>query len=234
MASVQVAGLSSDELALALAYEVEPISGIPAGEAEVTYQALSDENPAVRVFDVTVRRRTSTRGAASGSTRALAAAYAFAALVILALIADALWLGLRDAQLHKLVNERRPLQTQLDRLRDETRKVQASADAIRAGREAAARAQDDAAVKRALHAELLGDLSRACGKGTVLTTIGCDEKAGVLKVRGIDVSGEAAAGMMQALAASVTTNGWQILPRETVESGSGATVSFSFDLQRTR
>ena len=59
MAAVQVAGLRPDELSAALAYEVEPFSGIPAAEAELAYTPVVYSDPAVRVFDVAVRRRKS-------------------------------------------------------------------------------------------------------------------------------------------------------------------------------
>ena len=57
IAAVQVTGLRPDELAAALAYEVEPLSGIPAAEAELAYSPVVDPDPTVRVYDVAVRRR---------------------------------------------------------------------------------------------------------------------------------------------------------------------------------
>ena len=48
MAAVQVTGLRQDELAMALAYEVEPFSGVPAGDAEVAYVGITPCSPVLR------------------------------------------------------------------------------------------------------------------------------------------------------------------------------------------
>ena len=56
MAAVQVTGLRPDELSTALAYEIEPFSGIPAAEAELAYSPVVDPDPTVSVYDVAVRR----------------------------------------------------------------------------------------------------------------------------------------------------------------------------------
>lgn len=234
MAAVQVEGLRPEELAQALAYEVEPLSGIPAPEAEVTYQPIVDADPTVRVYDVIIRRRTQGSGATAGLDRWLRPALVFAALVILTVIGDGVWLVVRRTALERTVTARRPLQSELDRLNAETRAMRSSAEALRAEREAATRAQDEAAFLRRTHADILGELARACGQGTVLTSIKSGERPHSLIVRAIDVSSEAAAGTMQTLSAHATTNGWQLLPGEIVESKTGATVSFSFELTRAR
>ena len=58
MASVQVSGLTRREIEMALAYEVEPISLIPASEAQVDFNQIEGDDPAVVRYSVAVRRRT--------------------------------------------------------------------------------------------------------------------------------------------------------------------------------
>jgi len=234
MAAVQVAGLRPDELAQALAYEVEPLSGIPAPEAEVTYHPVADADPTVRVYDVAVRRRARRSGTTGGLDRWLRPACVLAALAVAAVVADGARLVLRRSALEATVNERRPLQEDLSRLQAETRRMRTSAEAVRARREAAVRAQEEAAALRTAHVGLLDELAAACGRGAVLKSVASGEKPRSMRIRAIDVSGEAAALTMQTLASHVATNGWQLLPGEIAGSGTGATVSFSFELTRTR
>ncbi|MBR4170217.1 MAG: hypothetical protein IKR48_01040 [Kiritimatiellae bacterium] len=53
----QVKGLSRDELAAALSFEVEPFSGIPRSESELAWRTLDDGNPERTVFDVVQIRK---------------------------------------------------------------------------------------------------------------------------------------------------------------------------------
>lgn len=50
--AVQVAGLSEDELKAALAFEVEPFSGIPAAACEMAWRAVEEPDPGRRAFEV--------------------------------------------------------------------------------------------------------------------------------------------------------------------------------------
>lgn len=56
--AVQVAGLAEAELSTALAFEVEPFSGIPRAEGEMAWRVCADPDTARRVFDVVQIRRT--------------------------------------------------------------------------------------------------------------------------------------------------------------------------------
>ncbi len=54
----QVSGLTDEELASALAFEIEPFSGIPHAEGEMAWRVRSDAESTRRVFDVVQIRRT--------------------------------------------------------------------------------------------------------------------------------------------------------------------------------
>ena len=54
----QVAGLSESELATALAFEIEPFSGIPQAEGELAWQPLEENATGRRGFDVVQIRKT--------------------------------------------------------------------------------------------------------------------------------------------------------------------------------
>ena len=233
MAAVQVAGLGPGELAQALAYEVEPLSGIPAGEAEVVFEPVVDPDPTVRVYAVTVRRRTRRRGASGGLDRWLRPACVFAVLVLLATAGDFAWRSRRLSRLGKTCAERRPLQAELDGLESRARAARAAAAAIRSRREAAVKAQDEAAARRAAYTEVLSELARSCSGEVVLTALASGEEPCSLKVRGVGLSGEAAAGVMQEVSSEVEAKGWRLVPDE-IGGGSGVSTVFSFDLKRTR
>jgi len=234
MAAVQVAGLKPDELAQALAYEVEPFSGIPAAEAEVVFKPIADPDPTVRVYDVAVKR-CKRRGASSGALdRCLKPAVVFACVVGALLVADGIFLACRKSSLAKTVAERRPLQAQLDQLRRDAKNARDAAAAIRAKREAAIRAQDEAADLRAAHADLLGELAAAFGERAVVTAVASGEDARTLGVKAIGVSAEAAAEVMRLLTVSASAKGWRVSPGTIAASGTGATVTFGFDVTRSK
>jgi len=230
MAAVQVAGLRPEELAQALAYEVEPFSGIPAAEADVGFKTIADPDPSVRVYDVAVRRRK-RRGASSGGLdRWLKPAVVFACMLGTLLVADGIFLVCRKSSLAKSVVERRPLQTQLDRLRREAKSARDGASSIRSKREAAIRAQDEAADLRAAHADLLDCLAVACGERAVVSAVAPGEAARTLHVRAIGVSAEAAAEVMRLLTVHASVKGWRVVPGTITASGTGATVTFGFEV----
>jgi len=233
MAAVQVAGLRPEELAQALAYEVEPFSGIPATEAEVGFKTIADPDPSVRVYDVAVRRRK-RRGASSGGLdRWLKPAVIFACVVGALMVADGIFLACRKSSLAKSVAERRPLQTQLDRMRREAKSTRDGAAAIRLRREAVIRAQDEAANLRMAHADLLEELAAACGERAVVSTVSPGEAARTLHVRAIGVSAEAAAEVMRLLTERASAKGWRVVPGTITASGTGATVTFGLEVVRS-
>ena len=115
IAAVQVTGLRPDELAAALAYEVEPLSGIPAAEAELDYTPVVDADPTVRVYDVAVRRRKGRAG--TGGSRFLLPLVILGILVLLVAGADFVRTSARLRALKKDVAAQGALQAQLDAVR---------------------------------------------------------------------------------------------------------------------
>lgn len=232
MAAVQVDGLTPDELAQALAYEVEPFSGIPATEAEVTYKLLDDFDTTVRVYDVTVRRRKRHSATGDKLERLLRVVLVLAGVACVGLALDGILLVRRKAALANEVAARQPLQAQLDQLRREARAARDEAAAIRARREAAVRAQDEAAALRGAHAEILGELAAACHTRVLITSLAPAEEEHALTVRALGVSAEAAAEVMRTLATHLAEKGWLLVPDEIKASGTGASVNFQFHVKR--
>lgn len=67
--AAQVAGLAEAELATALAFEIEPFSGVPRAEGELAWRACPDPDAARRVFDVVQIRRTDLAAAVDQARR---------------------------------------------------------------------------------------------------------------------------------------------------------------------
>ena len=147
MAAVQVNGLRSDELQMALAYEVEPSSGVPAAEAELAFRAVPDPDPTVRVFEVVVRRRRATEG---GVLRRWRVPIAVCLLLLLAFVAvDFVRTSLALSTMTHEVRTREALQAQVDAVRHAAAADRRAAEELRTRRQNAARAQDEAARLRA-------------------------------------------------------------------------------------
>ena len=231
MAAVQVAGLAPDELASALAYEVEPFSGIPAGEAEVAYRVVVEPDPSVRVYDVAVRRR-SGRGTKSskGFERWLVPAYVFAALVVLAVGADYLHFRMRHAALAKEVAVQSRLEATLQSIRNRTKSRRDEASALRAAREAAIAAQDAVEKRRALFPGLLSVIGSAFADRAVLKSIASGEGAGAVRLAAAAANAEAAAEALTRLTAAATAKGWKVKTGGMSSRTEGATVAFDCEV----
>ena len=226
MAAVQVAGLRPDELSAALAYEVEPVSGIPAAEAEIYYTPVVDSDPTVRVYDVAVRRRKS-RSAAGGERCLLPALAIGVAAIVLAGVDFAftsMWLdGLRrDVALQAR------LQSELDAVRNPAKAARAEARAIRERRESAARAQVEAAKARSAFADVLEAISVACGDRAVVSSL--DGGSFSLRLAGVAVTAQAAADTLVALTEDASRRGWRLTTGPIMVRTPGQTAEFKCEL----
>ena len=226
MASVQVTGLRPDELAMALAYEVEPFSGIPASEAEVTYVPAVDPDPAVRVFDVTVKRKKNR--SATGGARFLVPLLVLGALALVLAAVDFFFTHQRLVALRKEVAVQANLEAQLDAVRRPTAAARAEAQALRERRETAARAQDEAARARSAYAEIMKAIAAAYGERAVLMTL--DGGPSALRIKGVAVTAAAAADVQVALTKSATKLGWRLMPGPIAVSTPGLTAEFECEL----
>jgi len=226
MAAVQVAGLRPEELSAALAYEVEPFSGIPAAEAELAYTPVVDSDPSVRVFDVVVRRRKS--GDAKGG------AWYLVPLVIVGVIAlilagvDFVFTSMRLNELKKTVAEQARLQSALDAVRNPAKAARAEARAVRERREAAARAQDEVAKARRAYADVMEAIAEACGDKAVLSSI--DGGAFELRLTGVAVTATAAADTLVALADAAAKRGWRMATGPIRVQTPGQTAEFQCEI----
>ena len=226
IAAVQVTGLRPDELAAALAYEVEPLSGIPAAEAELDYTPVVDADPTVRVYDVAVRRRKGRAG--TGGSRFLLPLVILGIFVLLVAGADFVRTSARLRALKKDVAAQGALQAQLDAVRSRARSARNEASAHRARREAAARAQDEAAKARAAYAEILDTIASACGERAVLTSLGGDAFA--IRLSGVAVTADAAAETLVALTEAAAKQGWRVAPGPIAVRTPGLTAEFTCEV----
>ena len=228
MAAVQVAGLKPSELEAALAYEVEPSSGIPAAEAEIGFRLLTDDDPTVRVYEVAVRRRKAQ--SAAGAER-FVRPLMILGVVVLALVAvDAVVTLRTQSRLARDVAERERLDARIKAVQREARAAREEAQGVRAKREAAVKAQDDVARYRAAWPELLDAIAESCGGGAVLTSL---ESGGPfrVKMRATAVSPRAAADVMVSLAAAAGKKGWRVRPGATAVSARGTTTTFECEIE---
>lgn len=226
MAAAQIGGLDAADLAAALAFEVEPFSGIPAGDADVSFRAVADPDSSARVFDVAVRRRAPRRRAA----HAMRAAACFAALVAAVLALDASVLLVRRARVDRAFAERRPLEARVAAVRRAAADARERTRILREERAAAEAAQRRTAELRAAYPAALAALSSACGERAVLREI-VPEGPFSMRVRAIAVSAAAAADAMVAMTAAAAACGWRFEPGDISTRGSSSTATFEGGLR---
>ena len=227
MAAVQVNGLRSDELQMALAYEVEPSSGVPAAEAELAFRAVPDPDPTVRVFEVVVRRRRATEG---GVLRRWRVPIAVCLLLLLAFVAvDFVRTSLALSTMTHEVRTREALQAQVDAGRHAAAADRRAAEELRTRRQNVARAQDEAARLRAAWPDLLRAIASACGEKAVLKEISA---SGPYRARlaATAITPEAASQVMVALSAAAARAGWRFRPGTIATSVQGTTANFDCEV----
>ncbi len=234
MVAMQVAGLKPEELAMALAYEVEPFSGVSAGEAEVEYREVMGAEAGVKVYDVAVRRKAKVRGGfwgklANGEEAYLRVAMIVGAVVVGLVVLDAAWVGMVKARLEKDVGKESVLTAQVERVKGEARAARDEAQAIRARRAAEVAAQDEAAKLRGAYPEILKAIAEACGEKAVVKSIGGGARRVALKA--VAVSAEAASEMMVELTAAAGKLGWTLTAGTIQAQGKSPTANFECELR---
>lgn len=227
IAAVQAAGLSDAELGMALAYELEPESGIPASGAEVEFTPVADPDTSVRVYDVTVRRRKAKSG--GGAEKWVRLATLFAVTALAAIAADWGWMTLRINEAKADVAKRAPLDAKIKKERGAALSSRDEARSVKERREAAIMAQNTVAEHREAWVRLLTVLGGTCGDNAIVRKISSAEPF-TAKISATAVSAEAAAEAMAALAAEAGKVGWRCELGGISERGRGATVDFSFNL----
>ncbi|MBO7683387.1 MAG: hypothetical protein J6T51_01520 [Kiritimatiellae bacterium] len=227
MAAVQVAGLRPDELEMALAYEVEPSSGIPASEAEISFRLLADDDPTVRVYEVAVRRRVAERADAGG--RFLRPLAALGALVVLLVAVDAVRVARTISALSLDVATCERLDAKVKAVQREAKSARDEARALRAGREAAQAAREEVARMRSAWPRLLRSIAQACGDRAVLTSLVSDGSFRA-KFSATTVSPRVAADVMVELSRAAAKVGWRVEPGSVAASERGSTTSFDCEV----
>lgn len=224
MAAVQVAGLRPEELATALAYEVEPFSGIAADEAEVAYEPMAESDPSIRVYEVAVRRRTHGRSGRGGLERYLKPAIAVGIVILVFVGLDFGWTAWRKTRLEKVVARQSVLDAQVNGVRNAARQKRDEIRTIREGRLAAERAQDAAAQLRAAYAEILSEIAAACETRAVVKSIGGGARQ--IVVRAVALSTAAAAETMENLSLRAAKCGWKLETGPIAVQGAGPMANF--------
>lgn len=226
LAAVQVAGLSPDELAVALAYEVEPFSAIPAKDAELVFRPVDDPDASVRVFDVAVVRRQQK----SGDSFLLNIALGIAGMVAIALLVLA-WrdyesikseearLAAEATRRAAFAGELAALQKAVDKNRNETK-------AHRDNRVAVTRGRQNTEVLRDVYKTLLATISEAFGNDAVLKRIKCPKPYSA-EITAMSLNTKAASATLVRLSGALVPMGWTIEPGPLVSNESEGTVGYS-------
>jgi len=234
LAAVQVAALNEPELAFALAYEVEPFSHVAAAEAGVAWRELPSTDPAIKVYDVAVRKagRAGARGAATadGLARFLRPAALVGALLLLAAAADGTWLTLQRASLARRLATQRDLDARVQRVQSSARAIAAEAERLRTARAAARRAQDDVAARRLAYPEILRVIAATCGGKTVVRSFASEAAPYTIRLSAVAASAEDAAHVMSALTHAAAAVKWSLAPGPIATSAQGATAEFTCTL----
>ncbi len=229
--AVQVATLGRDELALALAYEVEPFSRVPASDADVVWTEVADPDGSVRVYDVTVRPRRSSRraggGGAAAGARWLLPAAVLAVLAVLGLVADFAVTKRRIAVLNDELAARVPLDAQVKRIRREAKDTEEESQRTSRARLASAAAQGRVAALRGAHAGLMSALANVCGGRTVVRSLASDAASGDVELVAVAASPEEAARVLADLTLAVSGCGWRLVPGGMESGADGSFTGFS-------
>ena len=226
MAAVQVTGLSADELAGALAYEVEPFSSIPAKDAELVFRPVADPDATVRVFDIAVVRASRKQGGSWVS---------HCVFILLGITAIALGVyAWRDYNHIKSEEVRLAAETvrrnayggELAALQKKIDENRNAAKATRDARVATTRGRQNTEVLRDVYRLLLETVSNACGERSVLKEIKCPNPYSA-EIKAVSLGTKSASETLVNLSSALVPRGWTIEPGALTFSGVGGTVSFS-------
>lgn len=227
MASVQVSGLSRGEIEMALAYEVEPVSLIPASEAEVDFKQVEGDDPSVAVYNVAVRKRIGKK-AISGK-RHIKVLSVIGVLILAFIAADAIILNRSLASLksERLVRSR--LDAKIKAARREESALRAETERLKAARAAAIAAQERVSSLRGAWLKVLGALASSCDGKAVVTAL--ESKVPFkFKINATAVSASAATDVMASFSRSAAKEGWRVSPGSTVSGAEEAMAKFDCEV----
>lgn len=227
MSSVQTAGLAKHEIEMALAYELEPVSGIPAAEAEVQYIVIADEDPSVCVYDVAVRRGGA--GKVSTGKRTVKILSAVGVAILCAIIVDAAFTLRELSSLKKELVARRHLDEKVKSIVRAEKAARDEAQRIRISRKNAADAQEKAAKLRLAWHGILSQIASSCGGNAVVTEVSSKAPFSA-RMKATAVSPQAAADVMANLSAGANDKKWRVVPGSTVAGADDETAVFECEV----
>lgn len=208
LALVQVEGLAEEELATALAYELEPYSMIPAADAAVAWRDEESPDRAMRVFDVAVVRRKPAGASSAAAGKWMKPLAAAAVVAIAAMACDYARLASRAGALEESLAARAPLQAELDSISARTAALKREASSIRSARERAAAADMECAGLRAAYPAFFDALSVAVGRVVVGNIAkGAEEFSLALTLAAAD--GKTGSEAVCDLAREASSRGWE-------------------------
>ena len=233
MAAVQVAGLSSDELAVALAYEVEPFSAIPAKEAELVFRPVVDPDTTVRVFDVAVVRSTGRKGGSWKSHCVLLLLAAVSVTLCVLAWRDYKRIQAEEARLAAEIASRSSFAGVLQNLQKELAELQKKIDenrnkakSVRDTRVGITRGRQNTEVLRDVYRFLLATISDAFGKNAVLKEIKCPKPYSA-EITAVSLNTKAASETLVNLSNALVPRGWSFEPGVLTNNEQTGTVGFS-------
>ncbi len=237
---LQARTLAESELAYALAYELEPESGIKPALADVEWKELPGDDDAVKVFEVTVRAK-STASPARGLSQMgggakklyISLAAALGAAILAAVAVDYALLARSRAALKKSIAAQQPLDDELKRLSAQEEAARTEADALEDLRRKADEAAAAASSLRAAYPDLLDALATAFGSSSSAATVRAISSPAPYSVRvdAIALSAAAASDALAALAQTAAHKRWLLIPGDIAASADGLAFDFSFSLE---
>lgn len=236
LAAVQVAALGDAELSAALAYEVEPFSKIPAGEADVAWRENTTESTAaVKVYDVAVVRRRSRSSAKTNDGKKMLNAIvgAVAILSAAAVAVDFHLVSSHRDELRRAVAAQTPLDEELRRLEELENGVRSEARRIREGREREEGAQRRVAALRSALPDALGCIAAVCGGRIVVREISSPEPF-IVDFRALAATPDGAAEILARLGDALPAKGWRMESGSLAANAAGTMAEFSFRICRAK
>lgn len=225
MAALQVDGLSKTEIAAALAYEVEPFSGIAGSQAEVSFEVVPSDDVSVRVFDVTVTRKNKSSKSID-EKKLIKVAAILSGLLVIAIGVDSFLLSKKINTLSSSVEARRPIDAKLRLLENKTSNNNAEASRLAQSCNAIERAREAVALKRNAYYELMEEVASGCAGRMVIKAFNSNGPFSV-ELEGSSMSVESCTAAMLSLTRAASRARWKASPGRMNADKTGSVINFS-------
>ncbi|MBO5642908.1 MAG: hypothetical protein J6S51_02765 [Kiritimatiellae bacterium] len=225
MAALQVDGLSKSEIASALAYEVEPFSGIAGSQAEVSFETVLSDDPSVRIFDVTVTRKSKS-SKNFDAKKLIKIASILSALLVVVIGADFFLLSRKIKTLSSSIEVRRPIDAKLRSLESKISNNNAEASRLEASCKAVESARASIAAKRKAYSALMEEVASGCAGQMVVKAFNSNGPFSV-ELEGSSMSVESCTASMLSLTRAACHAQWKASPGRMNADHTGSVISFS-------